>query len=404
VKKFSPAKLRKAVERTTALLLRGAHQDALEILRPAILQDPENAALATRHADALYLGGHIAEARDAHRRACALDRAEFQAWYGCGCAEFAFESYASAIACFQRALVLKPRNIDTHHYLGRSRFYLGEVDSAIEHFFFVAKAGNAIARRQALRQIAVIVPGSPLRGNAAILRARRKWASFDGRIERARKPVAVYRHSPGKKLKLGYVSSFFNSRNRMKPVWGTINHHDRSAFEVRLFVDGDNPRSENGYRRHPGDSTHLIRDLSNQSAAQQISAAGIDILIDLNGYSAPQRLGLFMRKPAPICVGWFGMYATTGISAFDYVIGAARVIPPEEERFYREQVLRVSGSYLAFSVLYPVPSVETPPCLRASGVTFGCFAPHYKLTDGVISAWAKILRGRPYRNTNRCSI
>jgi protein O-GlcNAc transferase len=41
--------------------------------------------------------------------------------------------------------------------------------------------------------------------------------------------------------------------------------------------------------------------------------------------------------------------------------------------------------------LYAVPSVELPPCFRTGQVTFGCFAPHYKLTDGVISAWAKIL-------------
>jgi protein O-GlcNAc transferase len=342
--KFPPGKLRKVLEKTTALLLRGAHQNALEILRPAILQCCENAALVTRYADALYLGGRIAEAKDAYRRACALDEAEFQAWYGCGCAEFAFEPYVTATACFERALALKPRNIDAHQYLGRSRFYLGEVDSAIEHFLFVAKAADAIARRQALRRIAVIIPGSPLRGNAAILKARRKWATLEEKFERTGKSAPAGRHSRGKKLKLGYVSSFFNSRNWMKPVWGTINHHDRAVFEIHLFVDGDNPRSENGYHRHPDDCIHLIRDLSNELAAQQVAAAGIDVLIDLNGYSAPQRLGLFMRKPAPICVGWFNMYATTGVRAFDYIIGDARVVPPEEERFYSEHVLRVSDS------------------------------------------------------------
>lgn len=392
MKKSSARKLREVVDKATTLLLRGAHAHALEILGPAILQHPESAALTTRHADALYLGGRIAEAREGYRRACALDETEFQAWYGCGCAEFAFEAYASAIACFQRALALQARNIDAHLYLGRSRFYLGEVDSAIEHFLFVAKAGDAIERRQALRQIAVIVPGSPLRGNAAILGARRTWAALEEKIERAGRSAPAWRYARGKKLKIGYVSSFFNSRNWMKPVWGTINHHDRSAFEIHFFVDGDKPRAENGYRRHPDDSIHLIRDLSNQLAAKEIAGAGIDILIDLNGYSAPQRLGLFMRKPAPICAVWFNMYATTGIRAFDYIIGDARVIPPEEERFYSEKVLRVSSCYLAFSVLYDVPPVATPPCLRDGQITFGCFAPHYKLTDGVISAWAKILR------------
>jgi predicted O-linked N-acetylglucosamine transferase (SPINDLY family) len=181
----------------------------------------------------------------------------------------------------------------------------------------------------------------------------------------------------------------------MKPVWGTIKSHDRSAFEIHLFLDGENPSSASGYRRHPDDSIHLIGDLSNKAAAARIAAAGIDVLVDLNGYSAAERLGLFMRKPAPVVAAWFNMYATSGVRAFDYIIGDASVIPPEEEGLYTERVLRVSGSYLAFSVLYPAPPVEPPPCLRSGHLTFGCLAPHYKITDDVILAWAEILCAAP---------
>ena len=181
----------------------------------------------------------------------------------------------------------------------------------------------------------------------------------------------------------------------MKPVWGVLNSHDRSAFEIHLFLDGENPPPDSGYRRHPDDSIHLIGDLSNKSVAEQIAAAGIDVLVDLNGYSAAERLGLFMRKPAPVIVAWFNMYATSAIRAFAYIIGDATVIPPEEEQFCTERVLRVSGSYLAFSVLYPVPAVEPPPCLRSGQFTFGSLAPNYKLTDDVLSAWARILLAAP---------
>ena len=103
-----------------------------------------------------------------------------------------------------------------------------------------------------------------------------------------------------------------------------------------------------------------------------------------------------MRKPAPVVAAWFNMFATTGIRAFDYIIGDAEVIPPEEERYYSERVLRVSGSYLAFSALYPVPPVQPPPCLRTGQLTFGCLAPHYKLTDNVILAWTEILDAAPH--------
>ena len=58
------------------------------------------------------------------------------------------------------------------------------------------------------------------------------------------------------------------------------------------------------------------------------------------------------------------MYGTTGFPEIDYVVGDDAVIPPEEEQFYCEAVVRVPGSYLAFTVLYPVPEVAPPPCVR----------------------------------------
>jgi len=102
-----------------------------------------------------------------------------------------------------------------------------------------------------------------------------------------------------------------------------------------------------------------------------------------------------MCRPAPVIVGWINMFATTGIDAFDYIIGDDAVIPPAEERFYSERVLRVPGSYLAFNVLYPVPDVTPPPVLATGSLTFGCFCSQYKITDETIAAFSAILRGAP---------
>jgi predicted O-linked N-acetylglucosamine transferase (SPINDLY family) len=89
------------------------------------------------------------------------------------------------------------------------------------------------------------------------------------------------------------------------------------------------------------------------------------------------------------------MFATAGLSGFDYLIGDEHVIPPEEERFYTERVVRVPGSYLTFEVTYPVPDVAPPPCLRGGALTFGCLAPQYKITTEVVEAWSRILRESP---------
>ena len=181
----------------------------------------------------------------------------------------------------------------------------------------------------------------------------------------------------------------------MKPVWGLINHHDRPRFEVHLFSDAPASQIQHGYHAHPQDKFHNTTELSNQALAHEIESAGIDLLVDLNGYSTMGRLPLFTMRPAPVIVGWFNMYATTGIASYDYLIGDHLVIPPEEERFYCEKILRVPGSYLTFEVTYPVPPVSDPPCLTNQAITFGCLASQYKITSEVIGAWSRVLQQVP---------
>jgi len=296
---------------------------------------------------------------------------------------------------------LEAGDADARMYLGRSLFHMGCVDEAIDEFLAVAKMTDRDLHRKALGQIATIIPGSPTRGNEEVMKSRVAWARLEEQFERrmAGMPVGMRArgcgHSRGEKIRIGYVSAFFCSRNWMKPMWGVINEHDRSSFEIHLFWDVQNPSAAHAYRRHHRDSIHDINGRSNEDAARQIRKAGIDIVVDLNGYSFPKRLGMFMRKPAAVQFAVFCMYATTGIRAYDYVVSDMAALPVAEERFCTERVLRVSGSYLAFRVQYPVPRVVPPPCVEKGFVTFGCLAPQYKITDEVIATWAQILTRAP---------
>jgi predicted O-linked N-acetylglucosamine transferase (SPINDLY family) len=139
------------------------------------------------------------------------------------------------------------------------------------------------------------------------------------------------------------------------------------------------------------DRFHDISALSNQAAAEWIEKCDLDILVDLNGYSRIDRLAVIALKPSPVIMGWFNMYATSGMACYDYLIGDDQVIPPEEEKFYTEKVLRVPGCYLTFEVLYPVPDVVGPPMLPTGKMTFGCLASQYKITEPVVEAWSRIL-------------
>jgi predicted O-linked N-acetylglucosamine transferase (SPINDLY family) len=133
-----------------------------------------------------------------------------------------------------------------------------------------------------------------------------------------------------------------------------------------------------------------------ETLARGLAAAGIDVLIDLNAYSAPKWLRLFLRRPAPQQFGWFNSFATSGLDCFDGIIGDDVVIPGAEEGFYTERVLRVRGTYLAFEVRHDVPEVAPSPCSsNGSDLTFGALASGYKLNDLTIGLWARLLQAAP---------
>ena len=308
------------------------------------------------------------------------------------CADSARKEYAAAVGAFRRALEIDPDWAQAQHNLGLALFKLGQVDEALELF---RRAATGVEPALPLSAIAVIIPGSPTSDNQAVLDARRNWAERELPPRRATEHASPRRKMGDRRPRIGYVSSFFPDHNWMKPVWGLINHHDRHRFEIHLFSDAPAARIQHGYRENQQDRFHDTSGLPNDALAQRIEEAGIDLLVDLNGYSTVRRLPLFAMRPARIIVGWFNMFATTGIPGYDYLIGDAVVIPPEEERFYCERIARVPGSYLTFEVTYPVPDVADPPFLSGTAITFGSLASQYKITNAAVAAWSTILKRVP---------
>jgi predicted O-linked N-acetylglucosamine transferase (SPINDLY family) len=378
----------------SVLHAQGLLQEAVEVLGKALRQAPNDAGLHAELGDVHQTARRFTEAVESYRRALALDKGLVRAGYGMGCAQMALGDFADSTVSFRAVLSAAPDHVPSRQNLGKALFKLGSVDEALEQFRQAAALDPA---GPAATSIAVAIPGSPSADNQAILDARKQWWAAGLRHGR---PASASRDRPGPaarvpgdRLRIGYVSGFFHRRNWMKPVWGLINSHDRDRFEIHLFCDATEAAIHEAHAAHPADCFHEIVALSNEEAARRIEQARIDILVDLNGFSYVERLPLFAHRPAPVIVGWFNMYATTGADCFDYLIGDECVIPPEEQRFYTERIIRVPGSYLTFQVGYPVPEVAPPPCAKTGQVTFGCLASQYKITPQVVQAWSRILRG-----------
>jgi len=400
----------------------GLLEDAISHYSTAVALAPHRAVPQFNLGDALRKAGKFAEAVGILEQATRLDpnlpeawealgRLFLEqnrpddaalAWHGHGRALLEAGRNVEAIVSLQKSRMLHPLLPGPIHDHGKALFNLG----CLEHAMLLLRRAAEIdsdsagaVRPLAIKHQAVFVPGSPVDDNSSILKARQRYARMlagqQPRPPAVRPPIR--RQGP---WRVGYVSSFFDAPQWMKPVWGLLNHHDRDSFEVHLFSACQPEKIDPAYRRHPQDRVHAIGGMSIDAAAATIAAQEIDLLVDLNGYSDPDRLPLYALRPAPKQVTWFNMYATSGMDCFDALIGDATVIPPGQECFYTEPIERLPGTYLAFECdaeeSQPTAPAIAPEPPGASGpFTFGCLASFYKLTNATLAAWAEILSRSP---------
>ena len=135
--------------------------------------------------------------------------------------------------------------------------------------------------------------------------------------------------------------------------------------------------------------------MSDQRLAEQIQADRIDILFDLAGHTAHNRLLVFARKPAPIQITWIGYEGTTGLAAMDYLLADRHVVPQGTEQNYRERVLRMPDGYLCYDPPEAAPSVGPLPSSTKGYATFCSFSNPAKITPEVVTVWAEILHRAP---------
>ncbi|MFO1373514.1 MAG: tetratricopeptide repeat protein [Agitococcus sp.] len=138
---------------------------------------------------------------------------------------------------------------------------------------------------------------------------------------------------------------------------------------------------------------YIVKSLTDEQLAQQIYNDGIDILIDLSGYTAHNRLNMFAYKPAPIQVSWLGFFASTGLSFIDYFIADPIAIPKDKQFYFSEKIYYMPETRLCFTP--PNDDIATPnklPLIRNQYITFGCFQNLSKINDITLPLWSKILK------------
>jgi protein O-GlcNAc transferase len=201
---------------------------------------------------------------------------------------------------------------------------------------------------------------------------------------------------PERCLQVGIVSGDFCNHavvSFIEPVLELLAHSPQFSlhgYSNRLLEDHATARLR-GYFAH----WQPIAALDDDAVERQIRADGIDILIDLSGHSALNRLPLFARKPAPVQASWIGYSGTTGLRAMDYYLSDHNHFPPGRyDAQFTEQIVRMPLG-AAFLPELSAPDVNPLPALSNGYLTFGSFNRAEKLSQEVIGLWAQLLRAVP---------
>jgi len=191
---------------------------------------------------------------------------------------------------------------------------------------------------------------------------------------------------PTRRIRLGYVSPDFRDHAVARMMGRVLAHHDRYGFEVFCYAEVEPPDQVTEALRATADHWRSTVGLSDHEVAAMVRADGIDVLVDLAGHTANNRLPVFGLKPAPVQVSWLGYPNTTGIPAIDYLLVS---LPAD-----RAVETPIPGPRPLYTPPENLP-LSPPPCLTRGYVTFGCFNNAPKLNDEVVVVWAEILKAVP---------
>lgn len=204
--------------------------------------------------------------------------------------------------------------------------------------------------------------------------------------------------APGK-IKIGYVSPDFRRHPSASLTRRLYALHERNKFEVYCY--SLQPSDESALRAEIEQGCDIFRELSHLddgTAAGIIYNDGIDILIDLAGYTSFARPEIFALRPAPIQLSYLGFPHTTGADFMDYFIGDTIVIPAAHEIYFSEKIAHLPHSYFMFDNQQAISStlLTREDCnLPHDAFVFCCHNASYKITPDVFESWIKILHRVP---------
>lgn len=390
-----PGQMEAYVNLALVLHLLGRYEASMEASQRAIERCPDYSEAYQNLGHALRELERHEEAAAAYRRAIEIKPNDSESHKELGVALKDSGNYGAALTSLRRALELQPDSEAIINLLAGALLDAGRHDEALETY----RRGLALNPEGGFGMHSNLLLALNYQGGATPEVQLTEARAFGEKA--ARKAVPFAKHvnlpDPDRRLRIGLVS-------------GDLGQHPVGFFLLNVLVNLDPDRLEvfayATTHRKDAINERLRRSIpcwcdaspakmDDKALANRIRSDGIDILIDLAGHTAKNRLPVFAWKPAPVQVSWLGYLGTTGLDAMDYVLADAWALLAGEEVQFTETPWRLPEAYICFSP--PDVPVEVWPlaALDKGYVTFGCFNNLNKISEEVVACWARVLQAVP---------
>lgn len=337
------------------------------IFREAVDLDPGNSTALFALGSLLQENSLPSEAVSVLRRSIALDGKNAEAYNNLGNAFFALQRWKETEEALRTAIKLDPNSAIVRQNLASTTIMRWLYDDT-------ARPQEVFERHRAWGSETTAEIGAGAIGTPSFANSR----------------------DPERRIRVAFLSGDFRGHSVAYFFWPLLRHLDPARIEIFCYSEVDRPDAVTASLRQLRGTWRDTVKMSDAALRAQLRADAIDIVVDLAGHTARNRLRALAVKAAPVTATWLGYPATTGLPTVDWRITDAIVDPPGAERFYTEKLVRLPDGFLCYEANGDnLPEVSAPPAAASGRVTFGSFNNPQKLSRSTIAAWAAILGSLP---------
>lgn len=305
----------------------------------------------------------------------------------------AMHRYSEALDCYRQGLVISPDDPALLNNYGNALNDLGLLDESIVAYKKAMSMPNATPL--AFSNLITTMHYHPAYTGREIEKVCRQWN------DKYAKALVVQRQEASDKrldkvIRVGMVSDGFRNHPVGQMTISALEHCYGKGLEFYFYTTTNHVDYLTNRFKRIAKSWFQVDHLDDKGVADKIKDDCIDILVDLAGHNAGNKVMAMAMEPAPIIVKWVGgLINTTGVEAIDYLISDNIETPEGVDKNYTEKLVRLPDDYICYTPPPYLPEVSSLPAARNGYITFGCFNNAKKINKEVLGCWAGILQVLP---------